>query len=85
MKKLLSIILALALFAAMSVTAFAAGAPARLLVLGDSISAGVGLTDETQRYGDLLADHYNIAAGSYTNKAVSGATSADLVSKMDEL
>ena len=54
--------------------------PSGLLVLGDSIARGYGLKTPEARFGDLLANEFGIDSKSYSNRAVDGATSGDLVS-----
>lgn len=86
MKKVLSILMAVCMLLAAWPLAVSAQTlqlqPKSLLVLGDSISAGYGLTEPAKRYGDLLASNLKLENGTYTNKAASGAKSSDLVTAL---
>lgn len=67
--------------------------PFQMTVLGDSIAAGYGLEGherdrepcyQCRSYANILAEKYSLEAGSkYYNDAVSGATSADLLTLLD--
>ncbi len=67
----------------------AAAEPTSLLVLGDSISTGYGLTSEggarIPSYGNQLAAAYGLDDAHYRNLAVNGATSADLLAQLPEI
>lgn len=88
MKRLITLLTAFALLGSVyAIGASAATAPGQLLVLGDSISTGYGLMgyDGTTpytcaSYANTIANALGLKGGStYINKAVNGATSADLL------
>jgi lysophospholipase L1-like esterase len=71
-------------FAAMSVGAQTPDTsnPSHLLVLGDSIATGYGLADGQNNYGNQLAQAFNLTGTAYTNLAVDGASSSDLLTAL---
>lgn len=84
-KRLLSMIILVSF--ALSVAAMNVSAkttkPTNLLILGDSISTGYGLSGDkttSKSFGNLLAKAFGLTGKTYTNLAVNGATSADLLS-----
>ena len=84
-KRLLSIIILVSFMfsaAVMNVSAETVK-PSHLLILGDSISTGYGLPGDkatSKSFGNLLAKSFGLTNQSYTNLAVNGATSQDLLS-----
>jgi lysophospholipase L1-like esterase len=86
-KKLLCVIMAAALLlgtTALNVSAQTIG-PYSLLILGDSISTGYGLSGypaSAKSYGNQLASAFDLTGSAYTNLAVDGATSGDLLAAL---
>lgn len=77
LRKLTAVLLALALLGALIVPAQAGvDKGAKLVVLGDSIAAGVGASDEAHSYAQLLADQFGFQL---SNFAVGGHASDDLL------
>lgn len=80
MKKIISALLSAALVvssaSAISASAESYGDGKKLVVLGDSIAAGYGLTEKEYNYGQLCADYLG---GSVENYAVSGDETDDLL------
>ena len=68
-------------FAAMPAQAVSAADPAKIVILGDSISAGYGLKTGECGYYDYLAD---CIGGTVTNYAVSGYATQDLLDLLDD-
>lgn len=84
-KKLLCITVTLMLLAAtlvMNVSAQAPIQPSNLLVLGDSIATGYGLSSSDASYGKQLAAAFGLTGMAYTNLAVDGYQSADLLAQL---
>jgi len=81
-KKLASILLALALVCALAVVPARAlyGAGAKFVVLGDSIPAGEGASEEAKAYARLIADTKGF---DLKNHAVGGHTSSNLLALME--
>ena len=76
-KRIFSIILAAAMAAGMTCTAFASE-PTRILALGDSITTGYGLKNpESERFTALLGEGYSI-----NNKAVNGNTVTGIANQL---
>lgn len=89
MKKIISFILTGALMCGFAATASAAQSPdpKNLVVLGDSIATGYALPGypESQNcYAKQLANAFGLKGTSYQNLAVDGATSTDLLSKVQD-
>ena len=84
MKKLIAAGLAASLtFAAAGVfPASAAENGKNLVILGDSIAAGYGLSADEKNYGELLKDYYG-KDSTLANFAVSGSTSQDWVNALE--
>lgn len=53
-----------------------------ILVLGDSIASGYGLSKEQYNYGEIIADYVN---GNLENLAVAGFTTEDMLNVIDNL
>lgn len=70
-----------AAFALIPAQAVSAADPAKIVILGDSISAGVGLKTGECGYYDYLAD---CTGGTVTNYAVSGYTTQNLIDLLNE-
>lgn len=94
MKKILTFIIAVAMIAALAVCpAEAAKKPEFMLALGDSITTGYGLDGYAEQdpyscgsYANMIAEAFGLESkSSYLNKAVNGATSADLLKLLPEL
>ena len=81
-KKLASVMLALALVCALAAVPAQAsyGAGAKFVVLGDSIPAGEGASEDAKSYARLIADAKGFALA---NHAVGGHTSSDLLALME--
>ncbi len=83
MKKLISVLLALAMMCILFVPAFAAGEEkTKFVVLGDSIAQGYGLRNiKEESYGALIsaAEGYD-----YVNHAIGGHTTYDLNNRLEE-
>lgn len=56
--------------------------PTNLLILGDSISTGYGLSSGQLSYGQQLAKAFGLNSSAYTNLAVDGADSNSLLKKI---
>jgi len=80
-KKVISILLALALVCALAATAVSAQSGTKLVVLGDSIAAGEGASEPAKRYADLIAAEKGF---DLANFAVGGHDSDDLLALLDE-
>ena len=85
MKKFLSAAVSAAM-AVTSVLPFAGTASAaddtkNIVVLGDSIASGYGLSKSEHNYGELLGDYYGTETANY---AVSGAETGDLIGKLEK-
>lgn len=83
MKKLVSLFSAIAIGSSalyFPSTANAVDSKGKLLVLGDSISSGYGLSDEEYNYGEILGEYLDYDVN---NLAVSGITTADLLNQLD--
>ena len=94
MKRIVSLITLLALFAALVVPASAAKKPEFMLALGDSLTTGYGLENyvgagdeyNCASYTNQVAEALGLVAKeSYINKAVNGATSADMLALLPEI
>ncbi|MBP0971939.1 MAG: SGNH/GDSL hydrolase family protein [Oscillospiraceae bacterium] len=70
----------LVMLAALPVVPAAAADAPSVLILGDSISAGYGLAEGEYGYYDYIAD---CTGGNLTNLAVSGMTTGDVISVID--
>lgn len=92
LKKFISFVAVLSLLASLAIPASAAK-PEFMLAIGDSITTGYGLDgyDEAnpydcESYTNILAESLGLKArDSYINKAVNGATSADLLKYLPEI
>lgn len=85
MKRFLCVLISCVIAAAGAATAFAAQttAPSHLLVLGDSIATGYGLSgypSDANCYGRQLAAAFGLTGSGYMNLAKDGAATSDLVS-----
>lgn len=83
MKPFLTLLIAVTFVASFS-TALAKDKPVNILVLGDSLSAGLGVTTE-QAYPSLVQQMFNQKTDHYvniTNGSISGSTSAGAVSRL---
>lgn len=82
-KKYISAVLASALavssFSAVTASAESYGDNVDIMVLGDSIASGHGLSDSQYNYGQLIADYLG---GNVYNYAVSGYESAEALAQM---
>lgn len=94
MKRILSLVILLALVASLAIPASAAKQPEFMLALGDSITTGYGLDNyvgagneyDCVSYANQVAEALGLVAKeSYINKAVNGATSSDLVKLLPEI
>ena len=92
--KIISVIAVLSMLMSLAVTAQAATKPELMLALGDSITTGYGLENyfegddayECDSYITLVANAMGLVPKeSYLNKAVNGATSADLLALLPDL
>ncbi|MBO5701799.1 MAG: hypothetical protein J6S71_05120 [Clostridia bacterium] len=92
--KIISFIAVLSLLASLAIPASAAKKPEFMLALGDSITTGFGLENyfegddayECDSYITLVANAMGLEPKeSYVNKAVNGATSADLLELLPDL
>ena len=92
--KIISFIAVLAMLSSLALPASAMTKPEFMLALGDSITTGFGLDNyfegddayECDSYITLIANALGLTAKeSYVNKAVNGATSADLLALLPEL
>ena len=94
-KRIITLIMALTVMASMAVTAAEAspGNPEFMLALGDSITTGYGLDGyddlnpyDCASYTNTVAEALGLEAkNSYVNKAVNGATSADLLKLLPDV
>lgn len=84
MKKIISAALAasLTMAAAGVFPVSAAESAPSIVVLGDSIAAGYGLSSSEKNYGQILGDYYGDAS-KVSNFAVSGSTSQEWAEKLD--
>lgn len=86
MKKFISAVLAGAMaFSAMGAVSASAetyGDGEKIVLFGDSIAAGMGLSAQEMNYGDILADYL---CGSVENYAVSGNTTYDMMNVLNGL
>ena len=82
MKRMITWLLALVLVLTLVCPAFGLtkGEQLKLLVLGDSISAGTGLNDDEVPYGKMVADHFN---GIFDTVAVSGNEHQDVIDSIE--
>ena len=83
MKPFLTLLIAVTFVASFS-TALAKDKPVNILILGDSLSAGLGVTTE-QAYPSLVQQMFNQKTDHYvniTNGSISGSTSAGAVSRL---
>lgn len=77
-KRILSILLTIIMVTGLIPATTFAAAPINVLALGDSITAGYGLTNaETERFTALLGDDYTV-----TNKAVNGNTMTGIAKQL---
>ena len=92
--KIISVIAVLSMLTSLAVPAQAAAKPELMLALGDSITTGYGLENyfegddayECDSYITLVANAMGLVPKeSYLNKAVNGATSADLLALLPDL
>ena len=89
MKRIICILLMLALLSGVAVIGASAAAPyKKMLLLGDSITYGYGLEGQStspRLYGNLLRDHLGIRAADCKNAAVNGDTSSDLLARVSAM
>ncbi|MBQ9673976.1 MAG: hypothetical protein IJV39_05055 [Ruminococcus sp.] len=78
MKKLISLIIAVTVLAMSALHGFSATSAEKekLLLLGDSIAYGYGLTSDNEKYGNIIANDYNFEL---INDAVVGDATSDLL------
>ena len=92
MKRILTFIIAAAMVAALAICPTHAAEPKYefMLALGDSITTGYGLDGEapydSESYANIVAKSLGLVAKeSYVNRAVDGATSADLLKLLPDI
>ena len=86
MKKLFSVLISAAMMVTASVpytvSAEEYGSGDDIVIFGDSIASGFGLSDSEYNYGQLIADYIS---GSVTNYAVSGSSASDTLEVINNL
>lgn len=90
MKKILCLLVALALLCAPAMLTASAALPkyGSMLLLGDSITYGYGLDGNVNNclsYGNLVRDELGIGSADFKNAAVNGDTSSDLLALLPGL